>query len=394
MSKTTLLIALFLLVGTTVYAQDATEEVTTVTEAPDPAQLRWEVVAENLVNPLYVTSAGDDSGRMFVLEQPGRIWIVADGQKLDTPFLDITNLASQDILGSYSERGLLGLAFHPDFETNGEFFVHYSDTSGDTVVAQYTVSADDPNVADASSAEILMTHPQPYSNHNGGQIAFGPDGYLYIGLGDGGSQGDPENRAQDPDVLLGKILRIDVDGEEPYGIPADNPANTTNPELAPEVWALGLRNPWRFSFDRVTGDLYIADVGQNQWEEVNFQPAGAGALNYGWRPYEANQPYSGETPPADMVLPIAEYDHSLGCSISGGYVYRGEALPQLQGVYLFGDWCSGRLWASYRDASETWQTTQLMETGRTISSFGEDDAGELYLLDYYGGALLKLVPAS
>ncbi len=392
MKKILLVSALLLLISTTAFAQEA---VTDVTEAPDPSTFRWEPVAENLTNPLYLTTAEDGTDRMFVLEQAGRVWIVEDGQKLDTPFLDISDLSSQEVLNNYSERGLLGLAFHPDFAENGEFFVHYSDTNGDTVLARYVVSADDANVADASSAEVLFTHAQPYGNHNGGQIAFGPDGYLYIGLGDGGSQGDPENRAQDPEILLGKILRIDVNGEAPYAIPEDNPANTTNPEVAPEIWAMGLRNPWRFSFDRSTGDLYIADVGQNQWEEVNFQAADAtGVANYGWRPYEADQPYSGETPPADMVLPVAEYDHSKGCSISGGYVYRGEALPQLQGVYIFGDWCSGRVWASYRDASDSWKTIEMMETGRTISSFGEDATGELYLLDYYGGVLLKLVPAT
>lgn len=374
-------------------AQD--EPVTSLDTAPNPADYAFEQVVGGLTNPLYMTSADDGSSRLFILEQPGRIWLIKDGNRVSTPFLDISNVVSQAILSSYSEQGLLGLAFHPDYAENGTFFVHYNDRSGDTVIARYQVLADNPDVADPASEEVILTHSQPFPNHNGGEIAFGPDGYLYIALGDGGSAGDPENNGQDPTVLLGKILRIDINGEAPYAIPEDNPANTLNSALAPEIWAWGLRNPWRLSFDRATGDLYIADVGQNQWEEVNFQPAGsAGGENYGWRPLEGTHQYSGEPAPEDAVPPIAEYDHSLGCSISGGYVYRGEALPALQGAYLFGDWCSGRIWASYRDSTGTWQTIEFMETGRTISSFGEDEQGELYILDYYGGNLLRLTAAS
>lgn len=373
-------------------AQD--EPVTLRDSAPDVSGYEWEVVTSGLTNPLYLTNAADGSDRLFVLEQPGRIWIIENNARLSTPFLDISNLASQQILTSYSERGLLGLAFHPDYEENGEFFVHYNDQPGNTIIARYRVSADDPNRADPASAEIIFTHGQPFPNHNGGEIAFGPDGYLYISLGDGGSAGDPQNNGQNPASLLGSILRIDVDGEAPYSVPEDNPAFTVNSALAPEIWAWGLRNPWRFSFDRATGDLYIADVGQNQWEEINFQPADSpGGQNYGWRPYEATHPYSNEPAPADMVMPIAEYDHSKGCSVSGGYVYRGADLPDLQGVYLFSDWCSGRVWGSYRDLDGNWQTDELMQTGRTVSSFGEDEQGELYILDYYGGNLLRLVAA-
>jgi glucose/arabinose dehydrogenase len=253
--------------------------------------------------------------------------------------------------------------------------------------------ADNPAVGDPNSAEVIFTHPQPYPNHNGGQIEFGPDGNLYIALGDGGSQGDPQNNGQSPDTLLGKILRINVDGDAPYTIPDDNPANTGSTEFAPEVWAMGLRNPYRFSFDRVTGDLYIADVGQSQWEEINFQPANSGGgENYGWNLYEASQPNSGQTAPADMVLPVAEYDHSQGCSVTGGYVYRGAALPDLQGAYLYGDWCSGNIWAAYRDDSNTWQSDLFIDTNYQISGFGEDEQGELYVIAY-GGTVFQLTAA-
>ncbi len=386
MRKLFILLFLSLMVLTPAAAQEIT--------APDPAQYRLEEFLSGLSRPIYMTSARDGSNRLFVLEQAGRIQLVVDGVLQDTPFLDISGLSSQDILTSYSERGLLGLTFHPNFAENGQFIVHYNDRSGGTVIARYRVSADNPNVADPNSAEILFTHPQPYANHNGGQIEFGPDGYLYIALGDGGSAGDPQGNGQNPATLLGKILRIDVDGDTPYSIPNDNPISTVNPDLAPEVWAWGLRNPYRFSFDRETGDLYIADVGQNQWEEINFQAAGSpGGQNYGWNVLEGTHPYSGGTAPANAVAPIAEYDHSAGCSVTGGYVYRGEALASLQGVYLFGDWCSGRIWSTYQDSAGVWQTNVFMTgTGIAISAFGEDDAGEMYVLDY-GGRILKLTAA-
>lgn len=363
--------------------------------APDPSQYQLTEYVSGLSRPLYLTHAGDGSNRLFVLEQAGRIIIVSDGTVNSTPFLDISNLSSQDILSSYSERGLLGLAFHPNYAENGLFYVHYSDRSGNTVIARYSVSSDNPDVADPNSAQVIFTHPQPYANHNGGQIEFGPDGYLYIALGDGGSQGDPQNNAQNPTSLLGKILRIDVDNGDPYAIPEDNPIATVNPDLAPEVWALGLRNPYRFSFDRETGDLYIADVGQNQLEEVNFQPADSpGGENYGWRVFEASIRYSQDADPGNTVFPVAEYNHNNGCSITGGYAYRGEALPDLQGVYIYGDWCSGRTWATYQDEAGTWQTLAdfIPNTGLAISAFGEDESGELYVADY-SGRILKLTAA-
>lgn len=360
-------------------------------DAPDPAQYRLELVAAGFVRPLFLTSAGDESGRLFVLEQSGRVWIVRDGETAPTPFLDISALVST----SANERGLLGLAFAPDYAASGVFYVHYSGRrpDGDTVLARYRVSAANPDAADPASAAIIFTLPQPYSNHNGGQLAFGPDGYLYVGLGDGGSAGDPHNNAQTPRSLLGKILRLDVSASAAYSVPPDNPAFTVNPALAPEVWAWGLRNPWRFSFDRLTGDLYIADVGQNQWEEINFQPAeSAGGENYGWRVFEGTRRFTNEAAPAGHVAPIFEYSHAEGCSVTGGYVYRGAALPALDGVYFFGDYCYGRIWATYRDAAGQFQTAVFMaDTDLIISSFGQDDAGELYLLDHGQGRVFQLV---
>lgn len=365
-----------------------------VVAQPDPAAVQLTEVASGFTRPLYITNAGDGSNRLFVLEQNGLIKIIdASGAVLPTPFLDVSGLLSQDVFsGRYTERGLLGIDFHPDYATNGIFFIHYTDASGGTVIARYTVS-DDPNVADPNSAQIILTHPQPFSNHNGGQLEFGPDGYLYIGLGDGGSAGDPENNGQDPTTLLGTVLRIDVDNGTPYSIPADNPANTVNPQLAPEIWAWGLRNPWRFSFDRATGDLYIADVGQNQWEEVNFEPATSdGGLNYGWNIFEATHRYSGAADPGGLTFPVAEYAHNVGQSVTGGYVYRGAAIPSLQGAYIYGDFVSGNTWTTQRDEAGAWQTGLFLQTGRNISSFGEDEAGELYLVDYRG-VVLRFDPA-
>lgn len=368
-------------------AQD--EAVTRLDAAPDPDLYRLEEVFTGLERPVYVTHAGDGSGRLFVVEQAGRIQVYVDGQQQQILFLDIQSLVSR----SHNERGLLGLAFHPNFVENGLFYVHYSGVqNGETVLARYAVSSDDPNVANPESATILFTHPQPAGNHNGGMIEFGDDGYLYLALGDGGSAGDPQNNGQNPTSLLGKILRFDVDSAEPYAIPEDNPANTVNPSLAPEVWAWGLRNPWRFSFDRATHDLYIADVGQNQWEEINFEPADSpGGVNYGWRVFEGSRPYSGEADPGDTVMPIAEYNHSEGCSVTGGYVYRGETLPALHSVYFFGDVCTGTIWATYRDSGDNWQTINFINrTGLSISSFGEDEAGELYVVDM-SGRVLRLI---
>src|SRR5438034_1281740 len=354
--------------------------------------LGFESVAGSLRRPVGVANAGDGSGRLFVVEQAGRI-LIHDGTAVrPSPFLDVSALVS-----CCGEQGLLGLAFHPHFVANGFLYVDYTNTAGDTVIARYQVSAD-PNVADPSSAQILLTIPQPFSNHNGGQLAFGPDGFLYVGMGDGGGGGDPGNRAQNLGELLGKILRIDVDGASPYAIPATNPFRNTS-GARPEIWAYGLRNPWRFSFDRRTGDLFIADVGQNHIEEVNFQSAAsAGGENYGWRRMEGTLCYdpSSECNDGTLTLPILEYDHSQGCSITGGYRYRGARFPQLVGRYFYGDFCSGRIWGA-TESDQAWSSTALTDTPPYITSFGEDEGGELYVVHYGGGsdgALQRVVELS
>jgi glucose/arabinose dehydrogenase len=346
-------------------------------------------VVGGLTRLTSVTLAGDGSGRLFILEQTGRILIIENGAVNPAPFLDIVSLVGSDGI----EQGLLGLAFHPDYVNNGFFYVYYTDKEGDTVVARYTVSADNPALADPASAKTLLAFDQPYANHNGGQLAFGPDGYLYIGTGDGGSANDPHNNGQRLDTFLGKILRIDVDGGDPYAVPADNPF-VDEASARPEIWSYGWRNPWRFSFDRQTGDLYIADVGQNQYEEVNFEPVGApGGLNYGWRLMEGLHCFDpSDCDPATrgLVLPIVEYDHSLGCSVTGGYVYRGAQFPTLTGVYLYADYCSGIIWGLRLEADGSWSQAELLPSGFRVSSFGQDEAGELYVADHVGN-LLRIV---
>jgi glucose/arabinose dehydrogenase len=362
---------------------------------PDGSRYWLEEIASGFEWPVYVTNAGDGSGRLFVLEQTGRIWLLPADGGARRLFLDLGSVVSQERHEiQYSERGLLSMAFHPNFSTNGQFFVDYIDNAGLTVIRRFKVRPDTPDEGDPAGAEFIFTYSQPDRTHNGGQIAFGPKGYLYIGLGDGGSSGDPDNNAQNLDLLLGKLLRIDVDGGLPYSIPAGNPIYGTRPQLAPEIWAWGLRNPWRFSFDSLTGDLYIGDVGQDHWEEIDFQAAGSpGGQNYGWRILEGQHPSSGETVPDDTTLPVAEYSHEAGCAVAGGYVYRGQALPDLQGIYFYGDWCSGTIWAAYRDAADQWQSSVFMQTtGLSITSFGVDEAGELYVVDYTG-RIMKLVAA-
>jgi len=344
-----------------------------------------QVIASGLDHPVLVTHAGDGSKRLFVIEQPGQIKIVQNGSVLSTPFLDIRSKVSYG-----GEQGLLGLAFHPNYKVNGYFYVDYT-RSGDgaTVIERYSVSPDNPDVAVAGSAFTLLVIPQPYANHNGGNLVFGKDGKLYIGMGDGGSSGDPQNNAQNINSLLGKLLRIDVDSASPYGIPSDNPF--VGIDGADEIWALGLRNPWRFSFDRQTGDMLIGDVGQSLWEEIDFQPAGVSGLNYGWRCYEGTHVYN-LNPPCNGVLtaPIAEYSHTEGQSVTGGYVYRGMRFPSLLGIYIYADFSQGNIWALQR-SGETWSApTLLLDTPFAISSFGEDEAGELYIVDYYGGAIRLL----
>ncbi len=373
-------------------AQDA-DVVITRGNQPDRSAIKLSTVMGGFHRPIYATHAGDESGRLFVLEQSGKIWILRDGARMAVPFLDVSSLITQVALTQrYTEQGLLGIAFHPDFVSNGRFFINYTDRRGGTVVARYQVMPNQPDLADPSSGQIIFQLPQPYANHNGGHIDFGHDGYLYVALGDGGSANDPLGAGQNRQLLLGTILRLDVDGALPYAIPADNPFRGDAAALD-EIWAYGLRNVWRFSFDRVTGDMYLADVGQNQWEEVNFQPADSpGGENYGWNVYEANTIFAGGSAP-NHVGPFYAYNHSLGCSVTGGYVYRGPALAELQAVYLFGDYCTGRIWASWRDNSMTWRTLELMKTNLAISSFGEDEAGEVYVVDY-AGTLYRFEPAS
>jgi glucose/arabinose dehydrogenase len=342
------------------------------------------VVTEGLQNPLFLTQPGDESGRLFVVEQPGRIRVLEGHALLPAPFLDIT----KQVL-SGGERGLLGLAFHPAYRHNGRFFVNYTrKPDGATVVAEYRRGAT------ATSAfqdeRSLLIVPQPYPNHNGGMVAFGPDGYLYLGLGDGGSKGDPDNRAQNPQDLLGKILRIDVDRGDPYGIPMDNPFAKGGGR--PEIYALGLRNPWRFSFDLKTGNLWVADVGQYKWEEIDLVTLGG---NYGWHVMEGTHcfyPSPTDCPTTPYRLPVSEYFHDKGrCSITGGYVYRGRIISSLAGMYVYGDFCSGEIFALHKGETIN-EPHQILKSSLQISSFGEDAAGELYVLDHKGGVYRLALP--
>ncbi|MCC6616965.1 MAG: PQQ-dependent sugar dehydrogenase [Anaerolineae bacterium] len=363
--------------------------------APDLSGVVLNEIASGFSRPLFLTHAGDGSDRLFVVEQGGRIWILGADGRLDTPFLDVSSLVSPAAnAAGYTERGLLGLAFHPDYAQNGVFFIDYTDVNGNTVVARYHVSANNPDAADPASAEIILTQQQPFPNHNGGHLVFGPDGYLYIGFGDGGSQGDPNGNAQNLQSWLGKILRISVDVDGSYTSPADNPF-ASDSSAAPEIWAYGLRNPWRFSFDRDTGDFFIGDVGGSEWEEIDYQPAGSpGGANYGWNIYEGMHPTGSRPAPENMTLPIFEYSHSEGNTVTGGYVYRGDQISALQGIYLYGDFGFGTIWAAWRDEAGTWQSLKWMaNTGYTISSFGEDEAGNLYIVNY-AGLILRFDPAT
>ncbi|GIV84544.1 MAG: glucose dehydrogenase [Candidatus Roseilinea sp.] len=369
--------------------EPATVEPSAGVEIHQNVQPALQMIAAGLDKPTYLTHAGDGSGTLYITEQPGRVRVWRDGQLLPTPFLDLT-----DRVGNRgSEQGLLSIAFSPDFEQSRRFFVNYTDNGGDTVISGFIANADG-LTADPSSEWVVMRIEQPYANHNGGQIQFGPDGMLYIGMGDGGAAGDPQNFAQNMRSLLGKMLRIDVSQSspaQPYRVPADNP--NFGDGARPEIWASGLRNPWRFSFDRATGDLFIADVGQNAFEEINFQLAGQGGQNYGWKFREGFAPYAGDSGTPALTDPIYQYAHrDGGCSVTGGYVYRGSALPSLVGAYIYGDFCSGRIWTLRPNGNGEWQNDVLFSTPYNISSFGEDEAGELYVLDH-NGAVYKLVGA-
>ncbi len=378
-------------------------------------ELEAELLAAAISRPTVLTHADDGSGRLFLVEQAGTVRIWGGDELAPQPFLDLGSAVS-----CCGERGLLGLAFHPDYASNGRFFVAYTEVTAnaagafDLIVARYEVSAD-PNVADASSEVRLLRIVQPFTNHNGGNLAFGPDGKLYVGSGDGGSGGDPGDRGQSLDTLLGKLLRIDVDTADSgleYAIPPDNPfagdapAGCSESCISPpcgttcdEIWAWGLRNPWRFAFDRETGDLYTGDVGQASWEEIDFQPAAsAGGENYGWRRMEGAHCFDPPTGCDDgtLTLPILEYGHDVGCSVTGGSVYRGAAHHRLDGVYLYGDFCSGTIWGTVPRCDGVWQARVVTSTPFGISSFGEDEAGEIYVADLFGGAVhrLGLAPTS
>jgi len=371
--------------------------------------IQTERIASGLSRPVYVGHAPADETRLFIIEQYSgstgriRIYDMTTESLLSTPFLSISGLSNS------SEQGLLGMTFHPDYYNGKPYiYVNYTNSSGTTYIRRYTASGSNPssNTADSSSAYTIKTISQPSWNHNGGWIDFGHDGYLYVGMGDGGGAGDTSNYAQNTNSLLGKILRIDVDGGSPYAIPSDNPYASGGG--AAEIWSIGQRNPWGCSFDRDTGDLWMGDVGQYQWEEISFEPAGfAGGGNYGWRCYEGDHAFntSGCDPASTMIFPAYEYSHSGGrCSITGGFVYRGQDIPWLQGYYIYGDYCSADQYVfSYDPASDTvsgWQeVTDELRSGisggtvNSISRYGEDARGELYVCDL-GGEVFKIIPGT
>ena len=377
-------------------AADGTTPPTSTPESQQPPS--WPDIAlvethSGLRNPVDLASARDGSGRLYVVEQIGLVQEFTDGVKGQSPFMDI-----RDRVSCCGERGLLGIAFPPDFASSRVVYVNYTTTAPGglhTRVSRFTLR-DDIHQVDPASETILMQFPQPWRNHNGGQVAFGPDGNLWIGTGDGGSGGDPQDNGQKGQTLLGKLLRIDVTSttDAPYAIPEDNPF-VGNDEFLDEIWAYGLRNPWRFSFDRETGDLYIADVGQNAWEEVNFQPATSpGGENYGWRITEGLHCFNPSVgcSTAGQTRPVAEYDRLSGLSITGGYVYRGQDQPSMQGIYFFADYVTGRIWG-LRNMNGLWETKLLMDSAHSVSSFGEDEAGNLYLVDY-SGTILQIQAAN
>ena len=333
--------------------------------------------------PILVKSEPADPTRLYVVEQGGIITLLDAGG--ETVFLDISA-----IVQAGGEQGLLGFAFHPDYETNGRFFVHYTDDAGDTAVAEYARDPNNPDAADPTSGNVFFQIDDFATNHNGGALEFGPDGFLYLSMGDGGGGGDPNETGQDLNSHLGKILRFDIDPmSDPYEIPPGNA-----PGGLPEIWDWGVRNPWRTSFDACTGDLYIADVGQNAWEEVNIEPAGMGNKNYGWDCREGMHDYETENCQGGFTEPLLEYSHSDGCSVSGGYVYRGSAIPWLRGTYFYADYCNGRIWTTTFDGTSATpaveRSADLESSGMmNISSFGQDSSGEIYVVDH-GGTIYRI----
>ena len=369
---------------------------TVVTGAPTSARVQLSLRASGLSKPIFVTSARDATGRLFIVEQGGRIKVWKDYATYATPFLNISTQVSKG-----GEQGLLGLAFHPSFKTNRKLYVNFTDLNGDTVIREYRVSSTNPNIVSTSTARTIIKIAQPYDNHNGGTIAFGSDGYLYIGMGDGGSGGDPGNRAQNKDSLLGKMLRINVNSTTSttnYTTPSSNPYYGVAGRN--EIWQIGLRNPWKWSFDRANGNLWIGDVGQQNWEEINrglkTSSGAARGANWGWRVMEGMHCYSPSTgcSTTGKWYPLAEYSHDGGrCSITGGYVYRGTRIPALVGGYVFADYCSGEIWVLDSAAARPAPKTLLLNTDMTISSFGEGGSNELYVLDHAGGRMYAILGA-
>ncbi len=361
------------------------------------AQVQLELVefASGFNQPVDIANANDE--RLFIVEKRGIIYILdTNGDRLTQPFLNIDDR----VRSTENERGLLGLAFHPNFSDNGYFYVNYTGNDGDTRISRFQVSEDDPNIAEPESEQILLTVQQPQANHNGGDLAFGPDGYLYISLGDGGGSGDPTDSGQTRTTLLGKILRIDVDNGDPYSIPDSNPFAFEDFTLD-EIWALGLRNPWRFSFDRATGDLWIADVGQNAFEEINFQPTDSpGGENYGWRCYEGDAVFNtSDCPPmSELTFPVHTYPHVgsfCAGSVTGGYVYRGSAFPAMRGAYIYADFCKGQIWSLRPDGTGGWENTELLDgVDSDFVAFGEDQSGELYLAGISSGNIYQVTDAN
>lgn len=346
---------------------------------PPAFTLRLEEVATGLVSPVYVAAPAGDT-RIFIVEQRGRVRVVDNGQLLATPFLDIT---SRVLTGG--ERGMFSVAFHPQYRTNGFFFVYFTGPSGELRLERLTVSSN-PNVANTTSAKLILGIPHPLSNHNGGLVTFGPDGMLYLGTGDGGGAGDPDRNAQNPNTLLGDLLRIDVDRGDPYAIPAGNPF-IGRPNTRPEIWATGLRNPWRFAFDRVAGLLYVADVGQARLEEVSVVSSSRAEVNYGWNVMEGSSCFNAPICNRQgLELPALEYDHNGGaCSITGGFVYRGSAIPEIAGLYFYADYCAGWI-RSFRYMGGVATELKSWDLGAIgfITSFGEDSSGELYVTSASG----------
>jgi glucose/arabinose dehydrogenase len=362
---------------------DSNSNVSPPSDTPpaEPPALALVSFVSGLASPLDLQAPSDSTGRLFVVEQEGRVKIIRDDRVVSSPFLDLTSKVS-----SGGETGLLGLAFHPDYAQNGKFYLNYTRDSGhlQTVIAEYRVSAYNPDQADPASERILLTIDQPFTNHKGGQLAFGTDGFLYIALGDGGGTGDPHNNGQSLQTLLGKILRIDVNtasGQKQYGIPRDNPFVAGGG--LPEIYAYGFRNPWRFSVDARTGRIFVADVGQSSREEIDLLEKGA---NFGWNVMEGSQCFEPSTgcDKGGLVLPITDYGRDEGKTVIGGYVYHGSTIPALQTIYVFGDFISGNMWGLQRQTDGTWKRIQLASTDKSISSLGQDQSGELYVVDYSG----------